>query len=152
MARARYEVLVIPYRIDGERAQFCVFKRSDMEAWQFIAGGGEETDSSILDAAKREAFEEAGIPATSDYCKLDTCCSIPANCFQNAEALWGKECFVIPEYVFAVKAEKEAVRLSHEHTMYRWMTYAEARGALTYDSNKTALWELNQRIQLGMLK
>ena len=152
MARAGYEVLVIPYRIDGERAQFCVFKRSDMEAWQFIAGGGEETDSSILDAAKREAFEEAGIPATSDYCKLDTCCCIPANCFQNAEALWGKECFVIPEYAFAVKAEKEAVRLSHEHTEYRWMTYEEAKSVLTYDSNKTALWELNQRIQLGMLK
>ena len=62
MARARYQVLVIPYCIEDGHARFCVFKRSDLDFWQFIAGGGEDEDASILESAKRETFEEAGIP------------------------------------------------------------------------------------------
>lgn len=60
MARARYQVLVIPYCIQDGNVQFCLFRRSDMGIWQFIAGGGEEDDISIIESAKREAFEEAG--------------------------------------------------------------------------------------------
>lgn len=113
---------------------------------------GEEEDSSILESAKREAFEEAGIPNTCNFFKLDTCCSIPSNCFKNAEALLGKACFVVPEYAFAVSVESTFLQLSHEHTEYKWLTYAEAQAVLQYDSNKTALWELNRRIALEMLK
>lgn len=142
MARARYQVLVIPYCIQDGNVQFCLFRRSDMGIWQFIAGGGEEDDISIIESAKREAFEEAGISKTCNFFKLDTCCSIPANCFKNAEAIWGKECFVIPEYAFAVRVESAFLQLSH----------AEAHTRLQYDSNKTALWELNRRIALEMLK
>ena len=152
MARARYQVLVIPYCIMDGQARFCVFRRNDLDIWQFIAGGGEDEDASILESAKREAFEEAGIPVTCDYSPLDTCCSIPASCFKNAEAIWGKEYFVIPEYAFAVRVESAFLQLSHEHTEYNWLTYAEAHTRLQYDSNKTALWELNRRIALGMLK
>lgn len=49
-----------------------------MGIWQFIAGGGEEEDISIIESAKREAFEEAGISKTCNFFKLDTCCSIPS--------------------------------------------------------------------------
>ena len=152
MARAKYQVLVIPYCMDGSEIQYCIFRRSDMKIWQFIAGGGEAEDSSVTASAKREAYEEAGIPMGSDYVRLDTCCSIPSNCFKNAEAIWGKECFVIPEYTFAVNVENTSLQLSQEHTEYNWLTYAEAQNVLQYDSNKTALWELNRRIALGMLK
>lgn len=44
MARARYQVLVIPYCIDNGKAQFCLFRRHDIGIWQFIAGGGEYKD------------------------------------------------------------------------------------------------------------
>lgn len=119
---------------------------------QFIAGGGEDEDISIIKTAKREAFEEAGISKTCNFFKLDTCCSIPSNCFKNAEAIWGKECFVIPEYTFAVSVANTSLQLSQEHTEYIWLPYLEAQKILQYDSNKTALWELNQRIELEMLK
>lgn len=152
MARARYQVLVIPYCIDNGKVQFCLFRRCDIGIWQFIAGGGEDEDISIIESAKREAFEEAGIPKTCDYFKLDTCCSIPSNCFKNAEAIWGKECFVIPEYTFAVSVASTSLQLSQEHTEYIWLPYAEAQNVLQYDSNRTALWELNRRITLEMLK
>lgn len=152
MARARYQVLVIPYCIKASEAQFCLFRRSDMGIWQFIAGGGEDEDFSIVESAKREALEEAGISASCSFFQLDACCSIPSNCFKNAEAMWGRECFVIPEYAFAVKVENTSLKLSHEHTEYNWMTYEEAKAALQYDSNKTALWELNRRIELEMMQ
>lgn len=152
MARARYQVLVILYCIDNGKAQFCLFRRRDIGIWQFIAGGGEDEDISIIESAKREAFEEAGISKTCNFFKLDTCCSIPSNCFKNAEAIWGKECFVIPEYTFAVSVANTSLQLSQEHTEYIWLPYLEAQKILQYDSNKTALWELNRRIVFGMLK
>ena len=152
MARAPYQVLILPYRIRDQKAEFCVFRRRDMGIWQFLAGGGEEEDASVTESAKREAFEEAGIPKTSSCVKLDTCCSIPASCFKNAEALWGRECFVVPEYAFAVRIGAFSLQLSDEHTESAWMAYEDAQAVLRYDSNRTALWELNRRIELGLLE
>ena len=37
MARARYQVLVIPYCIQDDQVQFCLFRRSDMGIWQLMA-------------------------------------------------------------------------------------------------------------------
>lgn len=152
MARAAYQVLVIPFWMESNEPQYCVFRRSDMQIWQFIAGGGEREDASVLASAKREAFEEAGIPMDAAWFRLDTCCSIPSGCFQNAEAMWGKACLVIPEYTFGVRLEGQSLALSREHTEYRWVDYESARVMLQYDSNRTALWELNKRIWQGMLR
>jgi dATP pyrophosphohydrolase len=38
---------------------------------------------------------------------------------------------------------------SREHTSYRWLSYDEAARLLRWDSNKTALWELNERLRRG---
>lgn len=56
MARAKYQVLVIPYIIKNESIKYAVYHRSDMEIWQFIAGGGEDGETP-LQSAKREAYE-----------------------------------------------------------------------------------------------
>lgn len=54
MARAKYQVLVIPYRKRDNDTLYCVFKRSDMdECWQFIAGGGEDEDQTPFISACR---------------------------------------------------------------------------------------------------
>ena len=58
MARARYQVLVIPYCITDGQVRFCAFRRKDLDIWQFIAGGGEDEDASIIESARREAFED----------------------------------------------------------------------------------------------
>ena len=47
MARAKYQVLVIPYHIENGNVKYCIFKRNDMKVWQFIAGGGEDEDETI---------------------------------------------------------------------------------------------------------
>ena len=53
---------------------------------------------------------------------------------------------MIPEYCFAVEVEKNVVEISEEHTEYRWLQFSEARDLLRFNSNKIALWELNERL------
>jgi len=151
MARAKFQVLVIPYVIQDEQIKYCMFLRADMGIWQFVAGGGED-DETPIEAAKREANEEANIAYTNSFDMLDTCCSIPTEGFNEADRhRWGEDCFVIPEYSFAVNVNGADIKLSHEHIKYEWLDYKSARELLKFDSNKTALSELNTRIKKGLL-
>ena len=152
MARAKYQALVIPYYIENNTVKYCIFYRSDMNIWQFIAGGGEEEDESLLVTAKREAYEEAKIDRDRKYIALDTQTCIPTSCFKDARKIWGIDCLVIPEYTFAVELEKTNLTLSHEHLKYEWVDYKTAIEKLKYDSNKTALWELDSKIRLCLIK
>lgn len=151
MARAKYQVLVLPYQKRGDTTLYCIFKRSDMGVWQFIAGGGETEDASPLISAKREANEEAGISCDAKFLALETTSSISTEGFKKARSVWGKDCLVIPEYCFAVDLPDGAVTLSSEHTSFEWVDYATAVQRLKYDSNKVALWELDNKIKMGLI-
>lgn len=152
MARAKYQVLVIPYRKSDDEVLYCIFQRSDMDScWQFVAGGGEEEDGAPLISARREAFEEAGIPLDAHFIQLETTSSISTEHFPKARLHWGERCLVIPEYCFAVELPHNSIRLSDEHTRFAWVDYATAMERLQYDSNKVALWELDNKIKSGIL-
>jgi len=45
-----------------------------------------------------------------------------------------------------VEVKQGEIRLSDEHTDFRWLDYGEADRLLKYEGNRTALWELNQRL------
>lgn len=153
MARAKYQVLVIPYIKNEDKILYCIFKRSDMnECWQFVAGGGEDEDKTPLVSARREAFEEAGISFSKRFTALETKCSISTEHFKNARKIWGEECLLIPEYCFAVEMNGEDISISCEHSCFEWVDYSTAKERLKYDSNKVALWELDNKIRLGMIK
>ena len=98
-----------------------------------------------MEAAKRESREEAKIPEEAQYFQLMTSNSIPVNAFTNP-LQWGGDIYVIPEICFAVGLRGNKMVLSEEHTEYQWLGYEDAYNLLKYDSNKTALWELNQRL------
>ena len=152
MARAKYQVLVIPYKRDGGDTLYCIFKRSDMdECWQFVAGGGEDEDGTPLASARREAFEEAGISSRLRFTQLETKCSIATECFPKARRIWGEDCLVIPEYCFAVELESGDVSISREHGCFEWVDYSTAKERLRYDSNKVALWELDNKIRRNLI-
>lgn len=151
MSRVKYQVLVLPYSIQDKTIKYCIFKRKDLNIWQFIAGGGENDDTSILESAKREAFEEADINKENKYVALETQCSISTECFPKARLEWGEECLVIPEYTFAVEVKNTDLKLSSEHTEYKWVDYQSASMMLKYDSNKVALWELDNIIKTGKI-
>ena len=148
MARAPFQILAIPFCQTDDGLRVAILRRADTVVWQFVAGGGED-DETPLQAARREIMEELGVVGAPVY-PLDTRCSIPANCFRDC-ALWGERCLVIPEYAFAVRVRMDAIRLSHEHSALQWETAEDAAAQLRYDSNRTALYELKERLARGWL-
>jgi dATP pyrophosphohydrolase len=75
--------------------------------------------------------------------------TVPKDSFAAADS-WGPEVFVIPEYCFAIEVRDSVLVLSAEHTEGRWASYGEARVLLRWDSNRNALWELNERLNRGL--
>lgn len=144
--RAPMQVLVIPYKVTNGVPEYCIFKRSDNNYWQFIAGGGENQETS-MDGAKREAFEEAGLKKTLFYYQLTSMFYVPANCIaEKHRKFWSLDTFVLPEYCFAVNVDNKPIKLSSEHTEYHWGAYEKVKDMLYWETNKIALFELNNRI------
>ncbi|MDO5557028.1 MAG: NUDIX pyrophosphatase [Clostridia bacterium] len=143
--RQPYQVLVFPYRKINKEYQFCIFFREDLKVWQGIAGGVDDNESIII-AAKREAFEEANIKKTAAFIKLESSTKISVIDVVG-EFLWGKDTYLITEFAFGVDAQNEKIKLSFEHLEYKWTNYDDAIKLLNWDSNKTALWELNERLK-----
>jgi dihydroneopterin triphosphate diphosphatase len=143
--RAPFQVLVIPFRHTSGGLQFAVLKRSDAGWWQFVAGGGEDGESA-LQAAQRETREEIGLAEDGRIIQLDSQAAVPKDAFA-ASASWGPDIYVVPEYSFAIDTGDHALALSDEHTELCWASYEQAWRLLKWDSNRTALWELNARLK-----
>ena len=147
MTRAPFQVLVLPYRITGDGTiLYAIFKRrpDDGDYWQGIAGGGED-DETPLEAARREAGEEAGIRPDSEFFKLDSFSTVPVVGVCGFK--WGQDVLVLPQHFYAVKVDHEKLRLSGEHAEYGWLDYESAYKLLHWQSNKNALWELDYRLR-----
>ncbi|HWA63398.1 MAG TPA: NUDIX pyrophosphatase [Caulobacteraceae bacterium] len=147
MARAPLNVLVFPFRRGAERVEYALFRRSDdRDFWQGVAGGAED-DETPLAAAVRELREETGLGAPSErWIALETRGSVPAKVFRDWP-LWGPETYVVHKHAFGVDlSDAGAVVLSAEHTEVRWLDFEAASTLTRYDSDRTALWELNERL------
>jgi dATP pyrophosphohydrolase len=120
-----------------------------MNAWQFVAGGGEGCETP-LEAARREACEEAGISPALDFRPLTASAHVPAFHFSAAaRAAWGERTLVIPVHCFAVELPGPEITLSREHTQYRWADGDGAAALLRFDVDRTALWELRETLARG---
>ncbi|MEK7474194.1 MAG: NUDIX pyrophosphatase [Candidatus Coatesbacteria bacterium] len=150
--RAPFQILVLPFRSSPNGGlEFAAFRCADSEFWQFIAGGGEDQESP-LQAAKREAREEAGLPDSIPFYPLQSSATVPVTAFPTSTTRWIAEgIYVVPEHAFAAKADGVAIRLSSEHTEFRWGSEAETTALLEWDSNRNALWELSQRLSRNTL-
>ena len=145
MARAPFQVLVFPYRLNAQNQnEFALLKRVDAGFWQGVAGGGEGAETP-LDAARRETFEEIGIDV-DEFLRLDTVEYVPVTELKES-LFWGENVFVIPQYCYGVRTLDREIRISHEHSEFGWFLFDEAYRLLKFDGNKTALWELHQRLK-----
>ncbi len=144
MPRAPFNVHVLPYRIEDSSIEYAIFRRSDSSIWQGVAGGGEEGES-VLEADKRESFEEALIPQDRPFLKPDSITPIPRYFFADTHS-WSEGILVIPQHAFAVDATGLSLRLSSERVEFRWVPFEETHRLLHYHNNKNYLWELNQRL------
>jgi len=147
MDRAPFQVLVLPFTQDSVgNLLYAVFQRAKDTGgyWQFIAGGGKNAETPLL-AAKREAFEEAGITPENEYILLESMATIPV---VNVSGFsWGENILVIPEHCLGVHVLNSHLTLSAEHVAYSWESYEAAQRLLRWDSNKNALWELDFRLR-----
>jgi dATP pyrophosphohydrolase len=150
MARTPQNILVLPFRrLMDRRVVYAIFLRADDPAdpfWQGVAGGVEEGET-LIEAARRELREETGLlPPPGRWIALDARASVPASVFRDS-ILWGSGTFVVHEHAFGVEVSAgDEIALSHEHSQYRWLELDAALKLLRYDSNRTALWELNERL------
>ncbi|MBC1544503.1 NUDIX hydrolase [Listeria cossartiae] len=145
--RQPFQVLVIPFIKKAADYQYGVLLRNDEDVWQFVAGGGEDVESHA-EAAIRESMEELNVGATFNMYQLDSLAHIPGSHFSFDKP------YVIPEYCFAIDLTNlsSEVELSLEHKALQWLSYEEASGILEWDSNKTALYELNERLKNNDMK
>lgn len=99
----------------------------------------------------RELFEETGVRIDSSLplIELDTRSSIPANNFSGWKE-WSDDVLVVPEFAYGADFTNCEIEISHEHSEFRWVDLDTAMGLLRFDSNKTALWELNTRLERGL--
>lgn len=144
--RAPYQTLTILYKEKYNKILYAIFYRSSHPIWQFVSGGGEDNETP-LETVVREIMEETSIVVDKkEIEQLDSKTTIPVINI-TGEYTWGKNVYVIPEYTFAIKLKNCNIKLSNEHKEYKWVEYDEAIKKLKYDSNKTALWELNERLK-----
>lgn len=143
--RLPYQTLTILYKKENNKILYAIFYRSSHPIWQFISGGGEDNETP-LETVIREINEETSLKINERKIEsLDSKTTIPV-LHVTGEYTWGANIYVIPEYSFAVEVEESNIQLSNEHKEYKWVEYSEAIDKLSYDSNKTALWELNERL------
>jgi len=143
MARSPFQVAIFPFRkSDLHEWEYAIFRRTIESYWQSIAGGGEDEELPRA-AAMREAFEEAGIHADCQYYDLQTSARVSVDLFRNCHH-WDPNLLTIPIYYFGVNAMTVEIHLSHEHSEFRWVNMKIAQGMLRWDSDKSALCELEQ--------
>jgi dATP pyrophosphohydrolase len=110
--RAAFQVVVFPFRREGQGFVYALFRRQDAGYWQGVAGGGEAGESP-LEAARREAAEEAGVGDGAQFVVLDARATMPVVAV-TGEFSWGPRVLVIPEYAFGVGVDSAELRLSDE--------------------------------------
>ncbi|RVU97639.1 NUDIX pyrophosphatase [Coriobacteriales bacterium OH1046] len=130
MTRAPYQVPVFLRRCSGTRREYLLLLRSDMNVWQGIAGGGEDSESP-MEAALRETREETGIVPGS-MLQLSSSTMLPAKCVL-AVPPWPEE--EIPEYSFIGDVPTDTdVQLSAAHSDFRWCDYETSVSMLEWES------------------
>lgn len=145
MARAPFQVIVLLFVGEGEDRLYAVFQRAKHEIWQAVSGGGEDSETPAQ-AAARETLEETGVIAGDRLIALDSRASIPAAIFSDT-AHWPQTLFVVPEYAFGLPVTDTGLHLSDEHREVAWLPFRDAQARFTWDSNRVALWELEQRLR-----
>lgn len=137
MSRSPFQVLVFLLRQQEGQKEVLLLKRADMGIWQGIAGGGEGEESPV-EAAKREVREETGacLSCVTDLDSVEMLSVLDVvGSYRRGEGI-----AYIPEYVFFASVSSDTqIRISKEHTEYRWCGFDQALDLLEWNSNKQAV-------------
>lgn len=151
MARQARQVHIYLYRRRNGIYEYAVFQRSDMPiCWQGVCGGLEDGET-LEQGVHRELWEETGIKEFPLIHQLETVSYVPSNQFgEKHRNAWGERVVVIPMFCYAIPYDGEII-LSDEHSDVKWLSYEDAVELVFFDSQKTALYELNEKLKRGFL-
>jgi dATP pyrophosphohydrolase len=130
------KVQIIVYKKNPLR--FLVLRTSQSRSqriWQGVTGGVEESDTSIREAALRELHEELGIDG------VDAKLSPVIHEFTFITNRKGYQPgTTATEYCFGYEVpETYEVRLSHEHSEYRWLPFEDAEQLIDFEDPKLVI-------------
>ncbi|MDQ3018970.1 MAG: NUDIX domain-containing protein [Bacteroidota bacterium] len=129
-------VVVFIYRKIKHGFEFLLLKRDKSEVYPgiwSIAGGRINENEKAYETAIREMLEETGLTAKHFYL-LDT-----TNVFYEIE---NDSINFVP--LFLAEANDGEVKLSDEHSEYKWMKYEEAYDKIFWLQWKTNIKEINK--------
>lgn len=151
MARQPKQVHIFLYRERNNAFEYAIFQRADMPfCWQGVCGGLEDEETPE-EGARRELFEEAGIAERLPLIQLESVSFLPADIFSPEQLkIWGDDVVVIPMFFFVMPFGGE-IKLSEEHSDVKWLSFEEADRLVYYHDQKTALYELNEKLRRGIL-
>lgn len=146
MARQPKQVHIYLYRKRNDEYEYAIFQRKDMLfCWQGVCGGLEGSET-LEQGARRELFEEAGVIDTLPLYQLESISYLPVNIFSmERQKIWGNDVVVVPMYFFGMPFDG-VIKLSDEHADIKWLPYEEAYKLVYYKDQKTALYELNEKL------
>ncbi len=127
---------IITYTTNNDTALYLLL-RYGAGHWD-LPKGKIETGETKQEAALRELMEETGLTAQIDDDFEETIHYIFTD--------YDKKLAQKTAYFFIGKATTTQVKLSHEHTDFKWLPYKDALEQLTYDNAKTLLKKAHNHI------
>lgn len=135
------KVQVIVFR-KSPSIEFLILKTSrkwSQSIWQGVTGGVEKFDEDLRTAALRELKEELSI--NSDREKLIG----PLHEFTFTTQRRGYEGTTATEYCFGYEVSGDyEVKLSDEHSEYKWLPFKDAVKLIDYEDSKKVLTLINK--------
>ena len=117
---------------------FLILKRAKTKLyehiWQGVAGKIEE-DESAPEAAKRELLEETGLVPNRMFI---------ADHVSQFYEVHGDRINLVP--VFGIEVDSEVIKLSDEHSEYKWVTLEEALEHLVWKGQKEGINVVNDMV------
>lgn len=151
MSRQPKQVHIYLYRKGQKGYEFAIFQRRENPLWWQGICGGLEGDESLEEGARRELAEEAGVMGEIVLYPLECVSYLPVSIFSvKIQKIWGKSVVVVPLYFFAMPFEGKII-LSEEHTKFKWLDYESAQKLVYFNDQKTALFELHEKLNRGLI-
>lgn len=136
--RQPVQVLIYPVKTAGGRWEVLLLRRTASRGgfWQGVTGGVEE-DEDLVEAARRELYEETGlVPSALE--QIDYSYSFPVE--EQWRHLYAAGVEEIVEYVFIALADgQQEPTLTWEHDQWQWCSFHQALGLLAWPGNIEAL-------------
>jgi dATP pyrophosphohydrolase len=134
----RKGICIVAYKKEKNKILYLILKRKLRWIGYELCKGGKKPNETDLQAIKRELKEETKLKAIR-IMKLNKRLEFAYP--KKYIPIWNKKGFDANCYAIEVKGK---IKLSKEHSSYKWLSYSEAKDVLTYNNTKRILENANK--------